>query len=44
MNSNETTGTRRIIPAAEIEGAHVAGMAAYDKLVAEADANYSGYW
>jgi acetyl-CoA synthetase len=31
-------------PAAAVKGAHVSGMDAYDKLVAEADANYEGYW
>ena len=31
-------------PAALAEGAHVSGMAAYDKLVAEAEADYAGYW
>ena len=27
-----------------VRNAHVSGMAAYDKLVAEADADYEGYW
>jgi acetyl-CoA synthetase len=31
-------------PAALAVGAHVAGQAAYDKLVAEATADYEGYW
>jgi len=31
-------------PAAVANGAHVSGMAAYDKLIAEADADYEGYW
>lgn len=31
-------------PAAIAEAAHVSGMAAYDKLIAEADADYEGYW
>jgi len=31
-------------PAALAAAAHVSGMAAYDKLVAEADADYEGYW
>jgi acetyl-CoA synthetase len=33
------------LPPAELAGAaHVSGMAAYDKLVAEAAADYQGYW
>ncbi|MDQ6630029.1 MAG: acetate--CoA ligase [Pseudomonadota bacterium] len=31
-------------PAAALEGAHVSGMAAYRKLVAEAESDYQGYW
>ncbi len=31
-------------PAALTQTAHVAGMTAYDKLVAEAEADYEGYW
>ena len=31
-------------PPATVAGAHVSGMAAYQKLVAEAEADYSGYW
>jgi acetyl-CoA synthetase len=31
-------------PAAAVEGAHVSGIEAYRKLVAEADADYEGYW
>ncbi len=31
-------------PAAAVKGAHVSGIEAYDKLVAEADADYEGYW
>ncbi len=31
-------------PANAIAGAHVSGMAAYDKLCAEAEADYEGYW
>ena len=31
-------------PANAIAGAHVSGMAAYDKLCAEAQADYEGYW
>ncbi|SFN22595.1 acetyl-coenzyme A synthetase [Variovorax sp. OV329] len=34
----------RLIPAARIPDAHVSGMAAYEKLVAQAEADYSGYW
>jgi acetyl-CoA synthetase len=30
--------------AAAVSGAHVSGMAAYEKLVAEAEADYPGYW
>src|SRR6478736_3390971 len=31
-------------PPAIVAGAHVSGMAAYQKLTAEAEADYSGYW
>jgi acetyl-CoA synthetase len=31
-------------PASAVEKAHVSGMAAYDKLCAEAAADYEGYW
>ncbi|HET7795387.1 MAG TPA: acetate--CoA ligase [Rhizobacter sp.] len=31
-------------PASVAKAAHVSGMAAYDKLCAEADADYEGYW
>lgn len=31
-------------PAAAVKGAHVSGIEAYNKLVAEADADYEGYW
>ena len=31
-------------PASAVQGAHVSGMAAYDKLCAEAEADYAGYW
>jgi acetyl-CoA synthetase len=31
-------------PAAAVKGAHVSGIEAYQKLVAEADADYEGYW
>ena len=31
-------------PAAFAKAAHVSGMAAYDKLVAQASADYEGYW
>ncbi|RTQ32994.1 acetate--CoA ligase [Variovorax gossypii] len=32
------------IPPPDMKGAHVAGMEAYRSLVAEAEADYSGYW
>jgi len=31
-------------PEAAVKGAHVSGIAAYDKLCAEAEADYEGYW
>jgi len=31
-------------PSALVAGAHVSGIAAYDKLVAESEADYAGYW
>ncbi len=31
-------------PPAAVAGAHVSGMAAYEKLCAEAEADYEGYW
>ncbi|MDH3210837.1 MAG: AMP-binding protein, partial [Burkholderiaceae bacterium] len=31
-------------PPAVVQGAHVSGMAAYDKLCAEAEADYAAYW
>ena len=31
-------------PAAIAEKAHVSGMAAYNKLCAEAESDYEGYW
>jgi acetyl-CoA synthetase len=31
-------------PPALVKGAHVSGMAAYEKLCAEAEADYEGYW
>ncbi len=31
-------------PAAAVEGAHVSGMEAYNALVAEAEADYQGFW
>jgi acetyl-CoA synthetase len=36
--------TTAFVPTPEMKDAHVYGMAAYDKLVAEAEADYSGYW
>jgi acetyl-CoA synthetase len=35
--------TTAFVPTPEMKDAHVSGMAAYDKLVAEAEADYSGY-
>ena len=32
------------VPESVARGAHVSGLAAYEKLVAEADADYEGYW
>jgi acetyl-CoA synthetase len=34
----------RPAPKVEVQGAHVHGMAAYEALVAEAEADYGGYW
>lgn len=31
-------------PASAVKGAHVSGIEAYNRLVAEADADYEGYW
>ena len=31
-------------PASAVAGAHVSGMAAYEKLCAEAEADYEAYW
>ena len=45
--SNDTAANEPKIyppPAAAVAGAHVSGMAAYDKLVAEAEADYVGFW
>ncbi len=42
MSSKEPSTA--FVPAPEMKDAHVYGMAAYDKLVAEAEADYSGYW
>ena len=42
MSSNEITP--HLFPVPDMKDAHVAGMAAYDRLVAEAEADYSGYW
>ena len=41
---NDSQAAIRLIPPANMEGAHVSGMAAYDKLVAEAEADPSAYW
>ena len=42
MTANEAK--TRLIPVPDTRDAHVSGMAAYDQLVAEAEADYSGYW
>ena len=42
MSSNEAMTP--LFPAPDMKDAHVSGMAAYDQLVAEAEADYSGYW
>jgi acetyl-CoA synthetase len=42
--STESTVNIYQPPAAIAAKAHVSGMAAYDKLVAEAEADYEGYW
>ena len=42
MNEKETK--THPIPVPDMKDAHVPGMAAYDKLVAEADADHSAYW
>ena len=42
MSSNEAATP--LIPAPDMKDAHVYGMAAYEKLVAEAEADHSGYW
>ena len=46
MNTRtDSPGTNRLAPPAELSlRAHVAGRAAYDALVAEADADHEGYW
>ena len=41
---NESNSKIYAPPPAAVNGAHVSGMAAYQKLVDEADADYSGYW
>jgi len=40
----DTSAESRVIAPTNMQGAHVAGMAAYDKLVAEAEADPNGYW
>jgi len=42
VSSNEAASP--LIPAPDMKDAHVSGMAAYDKLVAEAEADPGGYW
>ena len=45
QTENRVSSNSPYLPPASIEkGAFVSGMAAYRKLVAEADADYSGYW
>lgn len=41
---SEAPATIHPAPESVVKGAHVSGMAAYEKLVAEADADYEGYW
>jgi len=41
---NEKETKTHPIPVPDMKDAHVPGMAAYDKLVAEADADHSAYW
>jgi acetyl-CoA synthetase len=42
---SDAAPAKRYAPSeAAVKGAHVAGMAAYDKLVAEVDADYEAYW
>ena len=43
QNSSALPGTY-LPPPAIVAGAHVSGMTAYQKLTAEAEADYSGYW
>ena len=46
MNVSDETTTYPVypVPQALMKGAHVSGMPAYEKLVAEADADHSAYW
>jgi acetyl-CoA synthetase len=45
MSSSQAHEPKRYPPPeALLKSAHVAGKAAYDKLVAEADSDYEGYW
>ena len=41
---SDSQAATHLIPPANMEDAHVSGMEAYDKLVAEAEADPSGYW
>jgi len=41
---NESSSKTYAPPPAVVKGAHVSGMAAYQKLVDEAEADYNGYW
>ena len=40
----DTPSESRLIAPTNMQGAHVSGMAAYDKLVSEAEADPNGYW
>ncbi len=45
MSEHHPHGYATYLPsAAMVKGAHVSGMEAYQKLVAEADADFEGYW
>ena len=44
MSAENTAPTTYLPPEALARDAHVSGMAAYDALCAEAEADYAGYW
>ncbi len=46
MSNNDTPTTLKVYPPSEVtvRNAHISGRAAYDKLVAEAEADHEGYW